>query len=71
MSVTNDANVLKIKLSNTGRSFLQTNNFDKIISGVIENVYGEKYKIQYVENCQKKEKNRDSQIGEDKRSVRI
>ena len=62
MSVTNDANVLKIKLSNTGRSFLQTNNFDKIISGVIENVYGEKYKIQYVENCQKKEKNRDELI---------
>ena len=43
--------ILTIKLPNTGKSFLEANNFSTIIPNVIENLYGAKFKIDYIENC--------------------
>ena len=43
--------VLNVKLPTTGKSFLQANNFNEIISKVIYNIYGIKLKVDYTENC--------------------
>ena len=49
--------IFQIQLPTTGKSFLQANNFDEIISNVVYNIYGEKYKVEYLENCKKQEAN--------------
>ena len=54
--------VLKIQLPSTGKGFLQANNFNEIISGVISNIYGRKYKIEYIETYNKESKNNSAEI---------
>ena len=54
--------VLEIRLPSTGKAFLEANNFSTIIPNVIENLYGLKFKINYVENCVPKKTNRQEMI---------
>lgn len=42
--------ILNVKLPSTGKCFLEANNFNVILSDVIYNLYGKKYKTNYIEN---------------------
>ena len=43
-------NRIQVTLFLNGREFLESNRFNEIFSGIIENIYGKKYVIEYKEN---------------------
>lgn len=49
-SIEIDDNNITVKMAMKGKNVLQANSFDKIISKIIENVYGLQYKINFVED---------------------
>ena len=57
-----DGKILNVKLPNTGKCFLEANNFNIILSDVIANLYSKKYKVQYLENENVDNKNRYKEI---------
>ena len=42
-------NVITVTLSLNGKEFLENNKFNEVFSGLIQNIYGKKYNIEYME----------------------
>ena len=45
-------NKIQVTLSLNGKEFLESNKFNELFSGIIQNVYGEKYSIEYTEKVE-------------------
>lgn len=47
-----EKNKIAVTLSLNGKEFLESNKFNDVFSGLIQNIYGEKYQIHYIENVE-------------------
>ena len=51
-SIMIEKNKIAVTLSLNGKEFLESNKFNDVFSGLIQNIYGEKYQIHYIENVE-------------------
>ena len=51
-SIMIEKNKIAVTLSLNGKEFLESNKFNDVFSGLIQNIYGEKYQINYIENVE-------------------
>ena len=69
-SIKFEDNTISVNLINNGKDFLESNQFDSALSRIINNLYGKKYKINYI-NCKPTDKSEEERKKNDDFILRI